>query len=178
MTCIAGIAQGGKVYIGGDSAGVAGTSQLDVRADRKVFLSGDFVMGFTTSFRMGQLIQYAFTPPKRHPDKDVMAYMVTEFVDGLRACLKNGGFASRNSETEAGGTFLVGYCGRLFNIQDDYQVGESAIGYHAVGCGDAYAKGVLFATPDQLPEDRIRLALHAAEAHAGGVRGPFHIQSI
>jgi hypothetical protein len=87
MTCIAGIAQGGKVYIGGDSAGVAGNSQLDVRTDRKVFLSGDFVMGFTTSFRMGQLIQYAFTPPKRHPDKDVMAYMVTEFVDGLRACL-------------------------------------------------------------------------------------------
>lgn len=83
MTCIAGIAQDGKVYICGDSAGSAG-HDLAVRADRKVFVNGEFVMGFTTSFRMGQLIQYAFTPPKRHPDKDVMAYMVTEFVDALR----------------------------------------------------------------------------------------------
>lgn len=177
MTCIAGIVQGGNVYIIGDSAGVGGLD-LTIRADRKVFVNGDFVMGFTTSFRMGQLIQYAFNPPKRHPDKDVMAYMVTDFVDALRNCLKCGGFARKDSEAESGGTFLVGYAGRLFSIESDYQVAESVIGYDAVGCGDAYAKGVLFATYSQPPEDRLRLAMQAAEAHSAGVRGPFHIQSI
>lgn len=177
MTCIVGIAEGGKVYIGADSAGVGGLD-LTVRADRKVFVNGDFVMGFTTSFRMVQLIQYAFNPPKRHPDKDVMAYMVTEFVDALRNCLKAGGFARRDSEVESGGVFLVGYAGRLFCIESDYQVGEALSGYDAVGCGASFAVGVLFATPGQPPEDRLRLALQAAEAHSAGVRNPFHIQSI
>ena len=36
MTCIAAIAEKGKVYIGGDSAGVAGLD-LTIRADEKVF---------------------------------------------------------------------------------------------------------------------------------------------
>ena len=39
MTCIVGIADGAKVWIGGDSAGVAGWS-LTVRADEKVFAVG------------------------------------------------------------------------------------------------------------------------------------------
>ena len=50
MTCIVGVAHKGAVYIGGDSAAVAGWA-LTCRADHKVFKNGDFVMGFTTSFR-------------------------------------------------------------------------------------------------------------------------------
>lgn len=174
MTCIAGLVHDGKVYIGGDSAGVGGLD-LSIRKDQKVFANGDFVMGFTSSFRMGQILRYAFTPPKRHPDKDVMEFMVVEFVNALRDSLKAGGFAKKDSEVETAGVFLVGYAGRLFNIEDDYQVGESACGYHAVGCGDGYAKGVLFATEGQDPEARINMALRAAEAHSAGVRGPFHL---
>ena len=50
MTAIAAIVQDNVVYIGGDSAGVGGYS-LEVRKDPKVFITGPFVMGFTTSFR-------------------------------------------------------------------------------------------------------------------------------
>jgi len=173
MTCIAGVVDNGKVYLSGDSAGVGGWN-LDVRADRKVFTNGSFIFGFTTSFRMGQLIQYSFRPPKRYDDTDVMAYMVTEFIDALRGCLKNGGFARKDAEVEAAGGFLVGYQGRLFNIESDYQVGESVCGYHAIGCGDSFAKGALFATVGGQPIDRLTLALKAAESHSAGVRGPFH----
>ena len=67
MTCIVGLVHEGVVYIGGDSAGVAGLS-LVVRADEKVLRNGDFLMGFTTSFRMGQLLRYKLDPPRRHPD--------------------------------------------------------------------------------------------------------------
>jgi hypothetical protein len=51
MTCIVGLVDGGRVWLGGDSAGVSGWD-LTVRADRKVFRNGPYVMGFTTSFRM------------------------------------------------------------------------------------------------------------------------------
>jgi hypothetical protein len=177
MTCIAGLIHEGQVFIGGDSAGVAGFD-LTVRADAKVFKNGDFVFGFTSSFRMGQLLRHSFVPPKRYPDKDVMAYMVTDFVDALRNCLKAGGFASKSNETEVGGCFLVGYAGRLFEIESDYQVGESATGYAAVGCGSQVAHGALFANSELPPVARITQALEAAEAHNAGVRGPFHIESI
>lgn len=177
MTCIVGLVDGDRVHIGGDSAGVGGYA-LTVRADRKVFRNGDFIMGFTTSFRMGQLLQHAFTPPKRHPDTDIEKFMVTEFVDAVRRCLKDGGFAARHDEVEAAGTFLVGYAGRLFRIDSDYQVGEASDGFDAVGCGEQIAQGSLFSTAGHKPLDRLKTALAAAERFNAGVRGPFHFVKV
>ena len=143
MTCIVGIAQGGTVWIGGDSAGVdTSRHALSVRADPKVFRIGDFVMGFTSSFRMGQLLAYALHPPLRRPEADVHAFMVTEFVDAVRDCLKAGGYAEKHDGAERGGAFLVGYAGRLFHIDSDYQVGENACGFDACGCGDQSGRSV------------------------------------
>lgn len=179
MTCIAGLrADDGSVWIGGDSAGVGYGYNLQIRADEKVFINGGFLFGFTTSFRMGQVLRYAFRPPKRYPDQDLMAYMVTDFMDAVREALKKAGFASKDKEAEEGGTFLVGHAGRLFSIYDDYQVGEVACGYAAVGCGDFLALGALHVNGGLPPEDRIRQALSAAEAHSAGVSGPFTVLSL
>lgn len=65
MTCIVGLVDKGSIYMGGDSAGVAGLS-VTTRADEKVFLNGPFIMGFTTSFRMGQILRYKFVPPDQN----------------------------------------------------------------------------------------------------------------
>lgn len=178
MTCIVGLAANGKVYIGGDSAGVDGRLALRQRADKKVFRNGDFIMGFTTSFRMGQLLAHSLTLPRRHPTDDVYAYMVKDFVNAVRDCLKSGGYAETHNGVESGGTFLVGYAGRLFSIQDDFQVAESIDGYDACGCGDLIALGSMSATEGKEPEERITAALGAAERLSGGVRAPFHIESI
>lgn len=178
MTCIVGVVDQEKVYIGGDSAGVAG---LDItsRKDPKVFKVGDFLIGCTTSFRMIQLIRFSFCPPKRHPDKDVFEYMCTEFINEIRSCLKTGGFAEISCSVENGGNFLVGYCGRLFKIEGDFQVGESTDNFQSVGCGQPFALGALSALGDSLnPKDRIRKALEIASYHSAGVRGPFVIESI
>lgn len=175
MTCIVGLIHGSRVFIGGDSAGVGGYD-LTVRADKKVFRNGDFVMGFTSSFRMGNLLQHTLTPPRRHPDDDIHKYMVSDFVDAVRECLKKGGYASKEKETESGGTFLVGYSGRLFTIHDDYQVGEGLDNYAACGCGEAYALGSLHASKGD-PRTRVTMALAAAERFSAGVRGPFHVVS-
>lgn len=179
MTCIAGLVHEGKVYIGGDSAGVAGY-YLTVRADAKVFRNGPFLMGFTSSFRMGQLLHYKLRVPAHHPDTDIYEYMVTTFIDTVRQCLRDGGYATNDKGEESGGTFLVGYRGRLFEINSDYQVGEALDGYAAVGCGGEVAQGVMFATIGDYhsPEDRIRLALEAAERHSVGVRRPFRIEVL
>ena len=173
MTCIAGLVHDGAVYLAGDSAGCSGWD-LTVRADPKVFVSGSYVMGFTTSFRMGQLLRYAFTPPEPET-ADLHRFMCTSFADALRQCLKDGGWAKKDKDQEEGGTFVVGTHGRLFFFASDYQVGEPADSYAAVGCGAGYALGALHATEGRgaAPRKRLDAALAAAERFSNGVRGPF-----
>lgn len=177
MTCIVGLMDNGKVYMGGDSAGVSGLD-LTIRADEKVFRNGDFLMGFTSSFRMGQLLRYKFKPPVQPDDMDDYEYMVTLFVDEIRQCLKEGGYARNNNGEESGGTFLVGYKGQLYIIDSDFQVGKPLDNFAACGCGDLIALGSLYSTQDLKPELRVQMALEASERFSAGVRAPFKIMSF
>lgn len=177
VTAIVGLVDKGRVFVGGDSAGVDDLA-LTVRADTKVFRTGPYLFGFTTSFRMGQLIRYALVPPE--PKGRLDRFMSTVFIDSLRDCLKAGGWARKDNEREEGGTFLVGVRGRLFTVYGDYQVASAADGYAAVGCGDQIALGALYATAGSAlkPRQRVRLALRAAERFSAGVRGPFICLSL
>lgn len=181
MTCIIGLVSGSHVYIGGDSAGVAGYS-LTVRSDPKVFINGEFVMGFTTSFRMGQLLRFKFKPPPVPENKDPYEYMVTDFIEAVRTCLKAGGYLKKENDREEGGTFLVGWRGVLYEICDDLQVGIAGEPFDAVGCGHDLAKGAVAALLttrlQHRPKQLIISALEIVEAHNAGVRGPFVIRKV
>lgn len=175
MTCVIAIKENGIVYMGADSAG-SDRQTIHTRLDPKIHKVGDFMFGFTTSFRMGQLLAHAFKAPDRDPRIPVDKFMTTSFIDAVRECLKVGGYASKSNDTESGGTFLVAYEGRVFVIYDDYQVAEHAMSYSAVGCGAETAMGSLHTTEvlgGMSPADRIKCALSAAEAFSCGVRGPF-----
>lgn len=76
---------------------------------------------------------------------------------------------------DVGGTFLVGYNGKLYAIQNDFQVGIPAIEYDAVGCGANFALGALHATKNKRPEDRVMMALEAAATFSAGVAPPFKV---
>lgn len=174
MTCIVGLAHNGRVWIGADSAGVSGY-HLRVRADQKVFENGPYLFGFTSSFRMGQLLRHAFQPPRRERHVELPKFMATTFIDAVRTCLKNGGFAEKKNEQESAGTFIVGIEGHVFEVCDDYQVAEALDGFLAAGCGREIACGAMFASTHDTPRARILTALRAAEQFSAGVRGPFHV---
>ena len=132
MTCIAVVTNGKKTVIGGDSAGVGGYS-LTVRKDRKVFARQDasgvnWLFGFTSSFRMGELIQFELELPEiaKGDKKDLYKFMVTKFIPKLRNCLSDGGFASKKDNVERGGVFITSLRGRIFTVESDFQVGEPA----------------------------------------------------
>jgi ATP-dependent protease HslVU (ClpYQ) peptidase subunit len=177
MTCIVGLLDKGDIYIGGDSAGVAGYS-LSVRSDHKVFIRDEFIMGFTSSFRMGQLLRYRLYLPKIGKDRDIFDFMVTDFIDAVRECLKKGGYARKEHEVESGGCFIVGYRSRIFIIDSDFQVGENNYDYAAVGCGEDIALGAMYANQKRPPRERITQALSAAEQFSAGVRRPFTILKL
>ena len=178
MTAVAGLVHDGEVWIGADSAGVSGSS-LAVRADHKAFRNGPYVFGFTTSFRMGQLLRYRLDPPVPGWGEDLHGFMCTAFADAVRDCLKAGGWAEKDKDREAGGNFLAGVNGRLFEVFSDYQVAEREDPFTATGCGEDFLLGSLHTTEGLgwPPEKRLLAALEAAERYSTGVQGPFRIVS-
>jgi hypothetical protein len=163
--------------MGADSAGVGGY-YIERRKDEKVFINGDFIIGFTSSFRMGQLLRFTFSPPKIKENQDIYQFMVSDFVESVRQCLKSGGYTKIESNEETGGMFLVGYKGRLFTIAPDFQVGELLIDYASVGCGSDIALGSMYSTDGKPITERIMTGLKAAEEFSAGVRGPFNILTL
>ena len=156
--------------MGADSIGVDGSNCVTIRKDPKVFQNGPFLIGFTTSYRMGQLLMDASFP---HPgNKDNFEYMRTQFVKVVRTRLKEGGYVKVDNREESG-EFMVGFHGRIFVVEEDFQVAESADDFMAVGQGSQEALGVMYATPDMEPVQRLLLAMSASERYRSGVRGPF-----
>jgi hypothetical protein len=180
MTCIVGLIHKKKVYMGGDSAsGDSSNWHVQQVKNPKVFRNKDFLIGCTTSWRMNQILQFDFDPPKHPKNLDTMKYMVTHFVKEIRRCMEKGGYSKIENNVEQGGEFLVGYAGHIYRIYDDFQVSESIHNLDACGCGVAFALGSLYSTRDwPNPLDRLREALEAAETYSGGVRGPFFFESI
>jgi hypothetical protein len=183
-TCIVGLAEDGKVWIGGDSASIhKDTLRLFTRKDEKVFIrtgpdNTSWIFGYTTSYRMGQLIRYVLELPALDDRNNIQSFMVKKFIPALQKCLSENGYQQKEKDQVKGGAFLVGLLGQLFAIQDDYQVGILAGGYMAVGCGDHLALGAMYATIGLEPDRRLIMALKAAEEFSAGVRGPFTILSI
>jgi ATP-dependent protease HslVU (ClpYQ) peptidase subunit len=179
MTCIVGIKHAGKVYIGGDSLGSNYYSKT-VRVDQKVFIKGEMLFGFTSSFRMGQIIQYSFDLPERDAeDVDDMKFLVNKFVPALTAAFDTGGYLTKKENVNTGGTFLLGYRSKLYQIQEDFQVGESLEDYDACGSGEKYALGSLYSgVYASNPKKRIELAIHAAEKFATTVGGPILVKRV
>jgi ATP-dependent protease HslVU (ClpYQ) peptidase subunit len=184
MTCIVGIEHDGKVTIGGDSAAAQG-SFLDLVTAPKVFQLGEMLIGFSYSFRMGQLLQYKLEPSVICSDADLMQFMVNGFVEDVRSCFRDGGFAKKQNEQEEGGQFLVGLRGQLFEVHSNYQVLRSRWGYNAIGCGYELALGAMGAMHSldavgnvTTTEAKVIVALQAASDHSGSVQAPFTVLTV
>lgn len=186
MTCIVGYVEKETVYLGGDSAGTDDNFFQHIRKDPKVFRNGPFIFGFTSSFRMGQILMSSkFKPWKQKPGQSDYDYMITDFIDAVRKAFKKCGYLQKTEQgDEQGGTFLVGYKGKLFYVEDDFQVGEIGDVYTSVGCGSDLALGsmhtqeVLSEYVESKPEFMITIALQAASKFSAGVSAPYNFISM
>ncbi len=168
MTCIVGVEHDGVVYMGGDSAAIGSQGAIQVCDGPKVFRNGPFVMGYTASFRMGQIMQHVFVPPAHADGKGDVEYLIGDVAPAIRSTLKAGSY-------DDGPALLLGYRGRLYAVLSDYQVSRPSCGYTAIGCGEDFALGSMYSTKDLPPKKRIKLALQAATFHHSGVRGPYRV---
>ena len=143
MTCILGVVdrETGEVYIGGDSSAVAEYDMLTI-ATPKVFHVGEMLFGFAGHFRFGQIFQHAFVPPK-YKGGDITAYMSRDMMEALREAAHDSGFLKNIDGRDRAGLGIVGFRGRLFILQDEFEVLEPTDSIASIGCGYPYAIGAM-----------------------------------
>lgn len=184
MTCVVGLEDDGHVYLGADSAAVAG---YDLRITRhpKCFRNvaePRILFGYTTSFRFGQILQYGFKPPVRNPDHTVYAddmhYLCTDFVDALRECLQTHGWLrTAEDNSSEGGFALIAYRNHLYRLEEDFHIQRPSGGYSAIGCGEPYAQAILHhmrTKKTMCPYKKMTYALDTASSLSAGVSPPYH----
>jgi len=177
MTCIVGAVEKGIVHLGGDSAMSSGGTLL-YDGTSKVFRRNGLVLGSSGSVRQRDLLRHVLEFPKPPlDDAELAVWMRTAFVASLRSCFKDAGYTSIEHNAENfQGAFLVGCGGHLYAVYGDFQVAEFAERWHAIGSGQDYALGALWALRDaKMPmRKRVTVALSAAAHHCTSVRKPFH----
>lgn len=182
MTCIVGIVSGQKVFMGGDSCGSNGHNYSVYKREKIFKIQDRFLIGCTGTFRLIDVLQYSFTPPKVSEGYSRDRYMREEFVPALRTCLKAHGLLEVTSVYVEGysGPFLVGFDGELFIVQSDLSVLPIPAYGGSVGSGGEAATAVLFHLKGSTlsPQKKLLAALEAAEGTIQGVRRPFEFGEI
>src|SRR3972149_571103 len=133
----------------------------------KVFRKQSLLIGYTWSFRMGQIIQYAPNLPELSEHPSNYAYLIESFVPFIRSAFKDAGNLKIEDSVEEGGVFLVGIRGEIYEIQSDFSAYRAIDGFMAIGCGFAYALGALRilknnGKTDEDPQLAVGLALETA----------------
>ncbi len=181
MTCIVGLVDDDKVYLGADSFIGSCHSWKDNGGHKLFRLKDDFIIGCTSSYRMIDLLTYKLHEwDGLHLVPNPVEWMKTVFINKVKDLFKDEGFAVVENNVEEGGFFLVGFRGKLFAIASDYCVIDQTRTGEAMGSGNDAALGSLYTTKNwrMKPENRVRIALEAAEAVVPTVRRPFNIEIL
>lgn len=175
MTCIVAIETTDGVVIGSDRMGSNGHTGSPV-TEAKIFTKGEVTIGYTSSFRMGQLLQYALAIPDIKQDQNIDEWVAVDFIQALRTTYKDHGWDEVKDGVAIGGTFILVVRSRAYIIQDNYSFIRRITGEYAVGSGCDYALGSLRSTRDKMPTtDRVLEALATAAEYVVSVAGPFDI---
>lgn len=177
MTCIVAMVQDGKIFMGGDAGAFDSSIGMIQAVNRpKVFAKsgvyGKFILGYTSSFRMGQILEQYFHIPKPEKSSEY-GHLIKDIIPHIKEILQEHNYTEVENNLERGGFFLFGYKKHLYQVNDDFSVLEFTDGYTAIGAGRQYALGAMHASEHLEPLDRIRLALNAAAHFSAAVCEPF-----
>lgn len=174
MSCIVGVIDKGELWMGADSA-ASSNYEMHIRPDQKMFRRGPMLIGFAGSFRVGQLMQYSFTMPVHQPELTNVDYFVSQFVPAFRTCCDAGGVLHPGDRDVTPTSFLIGYRGQLYQLEENFQIGQSAHKHDAIGCANHFALGSLWTSRGLDARARVCRALEAAEHYSTAVAKPFKI---
>jgi ATP-dependent protease HslVU (ClpYQ) peptidase subunit len=182
MTCIIGYIdrKEKRIIMGADTAGVQRGLVIG-REDSKIFFNRNFLIGFAYSFRMGQVLQHCFIPPRKKRHQDIYEYLCSNFMEKLRKTfIKNGCMENDENGSDSGCDLLIAYKDKLFSMGNDYQIGIPQDDWACIGCGRFFSLGALESLKDIKNIsiiEKIEIALKASAKYSDGVRAPFKFLS-
>ena len=180
LTCIVGIIEDNKIYIGGDSA-FDTTVGIVKSKNPKVYKKGEFIFGVAGYLSVMHALTHVMVFPPCYEHQDPLEYIINSFIPSYRSALHQMGLIEMENGIERNRSeILVGFRGRLFNIGTDFSVFENDDDYFAIGSGSLYAMGAFHATKNLRlePEYCLRRALEAAAEYDEVVLPPFEVESM
>jgi ATP-dependent protease HslVU (ClpYQ) peptidase subunit len=135
----------GHSVIAGDFMASNGHNFAKV-ANSKVFnKSENCAVGYTSSFRMGQILEHYWTLPARMCDQELDSYVNVTVVESLRAVFSKYGYGIKDGIEDLGGNFILLYEDRIYEVQYNYSVLDYDSEIISIGSGSDAAQGALYA---------------------------------
>lgn len=150
MTCIVALVSDGKVYMAGDKMASNGFTGQEYDKS-KVFINNGFIFGYTSSFRMGQLLEYQWKPPARSEGVSDDEYLYKDVVGSFIRLFQDNHFGHKCGTEAETGEFLFGWKGRLFRHQECHSLLEYK-SFASVGSGSYHASAALSVLLNLAPE--------------------------
>ena len=152
MTCIIAHTDGVSSFIAGDKLGSNGFTKT-VQTEPKVFekefikLHDDgltrtkevMALGYTTSFRMGQLLNYNLNLPEQDASQTFSQYLVIKVIPIILQMFKEEWGARDASQDVGGGQFIILHNHTIYEVQEDFSVLQPKTRITAVGSGTYHA---------------------------------------
>jgi ATP-dependent protease HslVU (ClpYQ) peptidase subunit len=127
----------------------------------------DLLIGIAGSIRYMQVIQYRLELLPQEDDMGDEEYLSTRFISGIMRALRRGKVNTEDYESRA----IIGYRGKIYRMQEGFDILRSGNSYSAEGSGLEYATGVLYSLLDnetpslEIAESVARLAVETACYH-------------
>ena len=155
MTVIVGITDGDKVYMGSDSL-ISGENEIQSLNTPKIIKkeciqdcgmideTDTIIIGVSGTLRGLQLLQYQWNPPVQSQDQTDDEYIHVSVLNSIHTLfIEYGAGLMIENQDQHPDNFLIGYKGRLYILDPNYQLFEVTKPYIAIGSGAAYALGSL-----------------------------------
>ena len=171
MTCIIAHTNGTSSFIAGDKLGSNGFTKA-VQTEPKVFekefikINDDagltrtkeiMALGYTTSFRMGQLLNYNLTLPEQVEGETFSQYLVLKVIPIIRQMFKDEWGARDASQDVGGGQFIILHNHTIYEVQEDFSVLQPKTQITAVGSGTYHAIASMSAYIEVQEETNVQL---------------------
>lgn len=177
MTCIVGLVQNKTVWLGGDRAATGDGLNRILIKEPKIFEKQGIGFGVCGLPKVMDALQHAIELPS-FTGGDDKGYLVSHVIPAIREGLKNlDCTVPHHGQQYFHGAMLIGFAGRLYQLEGNFQLVESAQGFDAVGSGAEPALGSLRSTKGN-PKKRLLEALKVSAENNAGVAPPFDVISV
>ncbi|HBN4943549.1 TPA: hypothetical protein L2Y74_001326 [Escherichia coli] len=171
MTCIIAHTDGVTSFIAGDKLGSNGFTK-SVQTEPKVFekefikINDDagltrtkeiMAIGYTTSFRMGQLLTYSLNLPQQDANETFPQYLVLKVIPIIRQMFKEEWGSRDPSQEVGGGQFIILHNHTIYEVQEDFSVLQPKTRITAVGSGTYHAIAAMQAYIEVENESKVPL---------------------